>query len=183
MRIRYVSVKLQPGSSITYPISVWFCCNKLYDILYEEEIADSSNIALCYVMSDLYPHVMPPMRNRPRTIISRACARVTRVCVVSYPAAPPIRDPHGCVVKHVVFPYVGGAAGHGTRYVCVSVTALAASAPVYIHNQRYSRVSLRRFLDFDSWILEKTFRFQKLWREKPILLLLLLLYTPTKVQR
>ena len=42
--------------------------------------------------------------------------------------------------------------------VCVSVTALAASAPVYIHNQRYSRVSLRRFLDFDSWILEKTFR-------------------------
>ena len=56
MRIRYVSVKVQPGSSITSPISIWFCCNKLFDlsiILYEEEIADSSKLALCYVMSDL----------------------------------------------------------------------------------------------------------------------------------
>ena len=34
--------------------------------------------------------------------------------------------------------------------VCVSVPALAASASVYIRNQRYSQVSLRFFLDFDS---------------------------------
>ena len=44
--------------------------------------------------------------------------------------------------------------------VCVyrSVTALAASASVYTCNQRYSRVFLRLFLDFDSWIFEKPFR-------------------------
>ena len=42
--------------------------------------------------------------------------------------------------------------------VCVSVPALAASAFVYIRKQRYTRVSLRLFLDFDSWIFEKTFR-------------------------
>ena len=42
--------------------------------------------------------------------------------------------------------------------VCVSVPALAASAFAYIRKQRYTRVSLRLFLDFDSWIFEKTFR-------------------------
>ena len=42
--------------------------------------------------------------------------------------------------------------------VCLSVPGLAASAHVYTCNQRYSRVSRRLFLDFDSWILEKTFR-------------------------
>ena len=42
--------------------------------------------------------------------------------------------------------------------VCPSVTALAASAFVYTCNQRYSQVSLRLFLDSDSWIFEKTFR-------------------------
>ena len=42
--------------------------------------------------------------------------------------------------------------------VCVSVPALAASAFVYIRKQRYSRVPFRLFLDFDSWIFEKTFR-------------------------
>ena len=42
--------------------------------------------------------------------------------------------------------------------VCVSVTALAASASIYIRKQRYTRVSRRLFLDFDSWIFEKTFR-------------------------
>ena len=41
--------------------------------------------------------------------------------------------------------------------VCVypsvfSVPGLAASAFVYIRKQRYTRVSLRLFLDFDSWI-------------------------------
>ena len=39
--------------------------------------------------------------------------------------------------------------------VCVSVTTLAASASVYIRKQLYTRVSLRLFLDFDSWIFEK----------------------------
>ena len=43
--------------------------------------------------------------------------------------------------------------------VCVSLPALAASASIYICNQRYSRVSLRRFLDFDLWVFV-----QKLWR-------------------
>ena len=44
--------------------------------------------------------------------------------------------------------------------VCVylSVPALAASASVETSKQRYSRVSLRLFLDFDSWIFEKPFR-------------------------
>ena len=38
--------------------------------------------------------------------------------------------------------------------VCVSVTALAASASVYVRKQRVSR---RLLLDFDSWIFEKNF--------------------------
>ena len=42
--------------------------------------------------------------------------------------------------------------------VCLSVPGLAASAHVYTCNQRYPRVSLRLFLDFDSWIFGKTFR-------------------------
>ena len=42
--------------------------------------------------------------------------------------------------------------------VCLSVPALAASASVETSNQRYPLVSLRLFLDFDSWIFEKTFR-------------------------
>ena len=41
--------------------------------------------------------------------------------------------------------------------VCVCVPALATSASVYIRNQRYSRVSFRRFMDFDSWIFEKPY--------------------------
>ena len=49
--------------------------------------------------------------------------------------------------------------------VCgVSIPALAASASVYIRNQRYSWVSLRRFLDFDMWVFV-----QKLWRKKAIM--------------
>ena len=39
--------------------------------------------------------------------------------------------------------------------VYLSVPALAASASVEDSKQRYSRVSLRLFLDFDSWIFEK----------------------------
>ena len=42
--------------------------------------------------------------------------------------------------------------------VCLSVPALAASASVEDSKQRYSRVSLRLFFDFDSWIFEKPFR-------------------------
>ena len=58
--------------------------------------------------------------------------------------------------------------GYGSCRVCVcvcvcvcvylSVPALAASASVEDSKQRYSRVSLRLFLDFDSWIFEKPFR-------------------------
>ena len=43
-------------------------------------------------------------------------------------------------------------------FVCVSVTALAASASVYIRKQLHTQVSLKLFLDFDSWIFEKTSR-------------------------
>ena len=42
--------------------------------------------------------------------------------------------------------------------VYLSVPALAASASVEDSTQRYSRVSLRLFLDFDYWIFEKPFR-------------------------
>ena len=42
--------------------------------------------------------------------------------------------------------------------VYLSVPTLAASASVETSKQRYSRVSLGLFLDFDSLILEKTFR-------------------------
>ena len=52
--------------------------------------------------------------------------------------------------------------GYCSRPVCLSVypsvPALATSASVETSKQRYSRVSLRLFLDFDSWIFEKTFR-------------------------
>ena len=60
--------------------------------------------------------------------------------------------------------------GYCSCLVCVSVcvcdTALAAS--VYIHKQRYSRVSLRLFLDFDSWIFENKFPFESYVMKKPI---------------
>ena len=56
--------------------------------------------------------------------------------------------------------------------VCLSVClclcvfpALAASASIETSKQRYTRVSLRLFLDFDSWISKKP-SVQKLWREK-----------------
>ena len=42
--------------------------------------------------------------------------------------------------------------------VCLSVPALAASASVETSKQRYSRVSLRLFLDLYVWSFEKTFR-------------------------
>ena len=73
----------------------------------------------------------------------RACARVTvvDVCVCV------------CVCQCV------------SVSVYLSVPALAASASVEDSKQRYSRVSLRLFLDFDSWIFEKPFRYSA---EKPI---------------
>ena len=43
-------------------------------------------------------------------------------------------------------------------YVYPSVPALAASASVETSKQRYSRVSLRLFLDSYVWSFEKTFR-------------------------
>ena len=62
----------------------------------------------------------------------RACARVTVVVL--------------CVCQCV------------SVSVYLSVPALAASASVEDSKQRYSRVSLRLFLEFDSWIFEKPFR-------------------------
>ena len=44
--------------------------------------------------------------------------------------------------------------------VCLSVTALAASTCVHSGHKRYTRVSRRPFLDFDSWIFEKRYRFR-----------------------
>ena len=52
--------------------------------------------------------------------------------------------------------------GYCSCLVCLSVypsvPALAASASVEISKQRYSRVSLRLFLDSYVWSFEKTFR-------------------------
>ena len=42
--------------------------------------------------------------------------------------------------------------------VCLSVTALAATAFVSTCNQRHLRHYYRLFLDFNSWIFEKAFR-------------------------
>ena len=42
--------------------------------------------------------------------------------------------------------------------VCLSVTALAATAFVSTCNQRHLWHYYRLFLDFNSWILEKAFR-------------------------
>ena len=71
---------------------------------------------------------------RGSTVVNprRACARVTVVDV--------------CVCVSVCVS------------VYLSVPALAASASVEDSKQRYSRVSLRLFLDFDSWIFEKPLR-------------------------
>ena len=59
--------------------------------------------------------------------------------------------------------------GYGSRRVCLSVypsvPALAASASVETSKQRYSRVSLRLFLDYMCGVSKKP-SVQKLWREK-----------------
>ena len=57
-------------------------------------------------------------------------------------------------------------------WVYLSVPALAASASVETSKKRYSRVSLRLFLDFDRWIFEKNRPFESYGVKKPILLLL-----------
>ena len=61
---------------------------------------------------------------------------------------------------HPLLPSARMREGYCSRPVCLSVypsvPALAASASVETSKQRYSRVRL--FLDFDSWIFEKTFR-------------------------
>ena len=49
--------------------------------------------------------------------------------------------------------------------VCVSVTALAATAFVSACNQRHLRHLFRLFLDLNSWIFEKAFR-SKVMAEK-----------------
>ena len=59
--------------------------------------------------------------------------------------------------------------GYCSRLVCMSVypsvPALAASASVETSKQRYSRVSLRLFLDYMCGVSKKT-SVEKLWREK-----------------
>ena len=50
--------------------------------------------------------------------------------------------------------------------VYLSVTALAASASVYTSKQRYPRVSLRLYLDFERRGFSKNPSVQELWREK-----------------
>ena len=63
------------------------------------------------------------------------------------------------IVQHVLNPW--RACARVTVVVvcvCVCVPALAASVSVYTCNQRYSRVSLRLYLDFDWWFFEKNFR-------------------------
>ena len=52
--------------------------------------------------------------------------------------------------------------------VCVCSSSSCTSASAYIRNQRYSLVSLRRFLDFDSSILEKNLPFKSYGMKKPI---------------
>ena len=47
--------------------------------------------------------------------------------------------------------------GYCSCRVCLSVPALAASASIETSKQRYSRVSLRLFLDIYTWSFEKTF--------------------------
>ena len=59
--------------------------------------------------------------------------------------------------------------GYGTCLVCVSVypsvPALAASASFETSKQRYSRVSLRLFLDYMCGVSKKP-SVEKLWRGK-----------------
>ena len=71
-----------------------------------------------------------------------------------------------CETTHGVYEFRRGFCTSVLSLTCVcvcvsvylSVPALAASASVEDSKQRYSRVCLRLFLDFDSWIFEKPFR-------------------------
>ena len=94
-----------------------------------------------------------------------ACVVAIHCVHALYTAFPTIASFAGEVKGHFISPQ------NGIRcLVCVSVCqcvsvsvylsvpALAASASVEDSKQRYSRVSLRLFLDFDSWIFEKPFR-------------------------
>ena len=72
----------------------------------------------------------------------------------------------------VINPRRACAEGYCSCLVCLSVClcvcvfpAQAASASIETSKQRYTRVSLRLFLDFDSWISKKP-SVQKLWHEK-----------------
>ena len=80
----------------------------------------------------------------------RACVRV---CVCACVCAVHV------VCISVCFNSARMREGYCSRPVCLSVypsvPALATSASVETSKQRYSRVSLRLFLDFDSWIFEK----------------------------
>ena len=96
----------------------------------------------------------------------RACAVYTACLLVYHCVALAVQ----CETTHGVYEFRRGFCTSVLSLTCVcvcvsvcvsvylSVPALAASASVEDSKQRYSRVSLRLFLDFDSWIFEKLFR-------------------------
>ena len=88
----------------------------------------------------------------------RACAVYTACLLVYHCVALAVQ----CETTHGVYEFRRGFCTSVLSLSCVcvsmSVPALAASASVEDSKQRYSRVSLRLFLDFDSWIFEKPFR-------------------------
>ena len=92
----------------------------------------------------------------------RACAVYTACLLVYHCVALAVQ----CETTHGVYEFRRGFCTSVLSLTCVcvcvsvylSVPALAASASVEDSKQRYSQVSLRLFLDFDSWIFKKLFR-------------------------
>ena len=99
---------------------------------------------------------------RYRRGLVRACAVYTARLLVYHCVALAVQ----CETTHGVYEFRRGFCTSVLSLTCVcvcvsvylSVPALAASASVEDSKQRYSRVSLRLFLDFDSWIFKKLFR-------------------------
>ena len=91
---------------------------------------------------------------RAYTALVRACAVYTARLLVYHCVALAVQ----CETTHGVYEFRRGFCTSvlSLSRVCVcvylAVPALAASASVETSKQRYSRVSLRLFLDFDSWI-------------------------------
>ena len=94
-----------------------------------------------------------------------ACKVCLKLWDTSYDDMLHLHIQHLCLVWKLINPRHVCVCLSVCLSVCQSVTALAASASVHTWNQRYSWVSLRLSLGFDSWVFKKTFRFA-LWREK-----------------